>query len=55
MSLTIAEEYKYSLLQMAAEALLVSRDGTPLAGPDLINALRVGNDHNSVFTEAEAT
>ena len=51
---SINEILKYSELQMAAEAFLIS-DGGPTTDPiDLIRALVNGNDHASRFTEIEA-
>ncbi|MDB5960238.1 MAG: hypothetical protein JWP59_1532, partial [Massilia sp.] len=55
MTITVNSEYKFSILQMAAEAYLLDLGTTPLTGALLIKALVRGNDHSSKFTESEAT
>lgn len=49
---TTAELLKYADLQMAAEAFLFNRDGTPVT--NLKQALIDGNDHASMFTATQA-
>lgn len=54
MNISVAEQYKFIGLQMAAEANLVDPDGLPFSGAVLISALVRGNGHSSVFTRTEA-
>jgi len=54
---TAADLLKYADLQMAAEAFLrVNKTGDLISsGPQLISALRKGNERSSLFTEVQAT
>jgi len=53
--ITIASEYKYASLQMAAEAFLIDKAGSKnFAGDMLVEALVQGNRHSSKFTQDEA-
>jgi hypothetical protein len=54
MSITVNSEYKFSILQMAAEAFLLDSGSVPLTGSRLVASLVRGNDHTSKFTESEA-
>ena len=51
---TIANYLEYANLQMAAEAFLVNKDGVLLTGDNLKQALIIGNNHASKFTETQA-
>ena len=52
-TLTVSDYLKYANLQMAAEAFLVNNDGS--LKTNLIQALKDGNKHASVFTATQAT
>src|SRR5438477_5704792 len=44
-----ANYLKYANLQMAAEALLLGKNGQALSGDQLVDALKQGNTHASKF------
>lgn len=55
MSLSISSMLKYGNLQMAAEAFVIDENGVKkFTGRSLIDALEVGNNHNSKFTRDQA-
>lgn len=53
MDMKLEDQYKFSKLQMAAEAFLLER-GQPVSDAALIRALEIGNRHSSRFTTEEA-
>ncbi|WP_310452484.1 VCBS domain-containing protein [Sulfuritalea sp.] len=51
---TIADYLKYANLQMAAEAFLVDSNNNVLTAGQLLEALKIGNNHASKFTQTQA-
>ena len=53
---TITDYLKYANLQMAAEAFLYDETTKSIkTGQQLLDALKAGNNHASVFTQTQAT